>query len=789
MHDAGLPIVPYLARITQTLTEGTGLLLSAAPGAGKTTQVPLAWLGAAPASARAVLVEPRRVAALAAARWLAEACGEPVGEQVGLQMREDLRCSARTRLTVMTPGMLRLALRDGQLWSAQTTLLLDEVHERYMEAEVAMALWRASESSRRPRLALMSATLGADLREAFRELPLLEVPGRNFPLTVRHVPALGREKLPQQVLRALQQLEAQCPADELGRTLVFLPSVRSLEQAREACKGRLRRSVDLLHGRLSLAQQQACLSAETGPEVVLATNLCESALTVPGVRSVVDSGLERRADQQLAGLTRLQTWPAPRFSLVQRAGRAARLGPGTVYKLFAASEEVGRPAAHRPALLRGELLEAQLLCHALGHEAASLAWVAAPPETAWRQGEATLRQMGVLAGEPVTLTAMGRRLLDAPCDLRMAVAVHRLCELGDALVARHLLHYAEVGPEGRELFDLEQLSYEDRCGRRVPAPRRRRIQRFVEGLPEGRQVEDASLARALCLAFPERVAQRRGAGSYLTAQGMQCEAPPETRAAWLIALDGVVLGTQRLRLSAYLELDASWLLEQEALIQSESLHCFDASSGTVREREVLRFLKLELSAESRLASPSSATQRCLAEPLLQKHFAWLAASKEVEPELARLRCAALHGLVGLRSEEDVARSLALAAAEQAVSVEDLKQLGLEGALLQYLGFERLQRLRRLLPFKLQLQGGSWLRVRYRVSGDAVIAAPLQRFWELDPAQLKLADGRLSPVCELLAPNQRPVQVTRDLQSFWSETYPELYRALSRRYPRHHWPAP
>ncbi len=890
-EHASLPIQPHLVEIRQRIHEHGGLVLIAEPGAGKTTQVPHALIfggeAYAPPSlaaqhARGVLVEPRRVAARLTATFLCERLNQQLGECVGLETRDERHVSAQTRLRVMTPGILRYAMTTAAFWEQIDYIILDEVHERYWEGDLVMALWlvRRNEGAPVPALVLMSATLDSAALPTHLGVPSYHVEGRSYPIATRYVPPLGRERSDAHIARALRGELARKPQG----VLVFVPTIRGTEQARYACTFAEEAGyrLEVLHGSLSAQHQRQVVEPRSpGRRVVFATNLAESALTLHGIDTVIDTGLYRAAAEAPSGVTQLKTMPAPRFNLTQRAGRAGRLGPGTAIKLYSQADEAGRPRSAAPALLRSDRLEATLAAAALGWVGEALPWPDPPPPSAWQEARRTLERLGALAVSPAPpqasithaaeftgrapgeseleisskLTAWGAWLRTLPVHPRLARFGADLAALGYGPLAAQLVLALDEGvlvpPAGESLLLLDEALSpwgELELELRLPEARRRRIERSLEcsmrvagaraqALPGPGNASDelhgdddchTAVARAALAAFPERVAALAH-GRYRLAGGgeFKLEAPPSSH---LIVLDGIYIGKHQLKPTVALSVDPIWLLEHETCLEETTHYLFEPQKAGVYLRRSLRFLELELERSERLAEPNAEVAAVLAATLSARNLQDLGPAKHIDAELNRLETAYAAGILAELTNESAAQraiqgadaspsqpahertpsktsveasptaststrgasawrdALALAAARGCVTLADVRALGLRGALLTLVGAATQARLDAELPFRLDLGGHRRFNVSYRPTGKVVIAAPLQAFFGLK-APLTLAGGRIKPVFELLAPNQRPVQVTQDLASFFTTTYPTLYKALSRRYPRHTWPAP
>ncbi|HXP02282.1 MAG TPA: ATP-dependent helicase HrpB, partial [Luteibacter sp.] len=427
------PITPLLPDIVASLAERPRLVLEAPPGAGKTTQVPLALLDAPwLQGGRIVVLEPRRIAARAAAAFMAAQLGEQVGETVGYRIRFESRVGPRTRIEVVTEGILGRMIQDDPTLDGIGAILFDEFHERHLAGDLGAALALDVQASLRPelRLLVMSATLDGERIARWLDAPRLSSPGRSFPVAIVHSPARPQETIEQHLARTVLQALRENPGD----VLAFLPGRREIERAR----GMLEKQGDdldvvALHGELSLAEQQLALGpSDPGVRrVVLATNVAESSVTLPGIRAVVDAGLARepRFDPQ-SGFTRLETVNISQASADQRAGRAGRVAEGTAYRLWPQSRrlEPSRTAEIEQAELSGLALELA------GWGSDDLPWLDAPPAGAMSQARDLLRRLGAL-DDASAITALGRAMLGLGATPRLAAAALRTPPERRALVA------------------------------------------------------------------------------------------------------------------------------------------------------------------------------------------------------------------------------------------------------------------------------------------------------------------------------------------------------------------
>ncbi|MCT0219281.1 ATP-dependent helicase HrpB [Synechococcus sp. CS-1329] len=830
-HGEALPIDPLLPEILQQLPPGGTLLLQAPPGAGKTSRVPLALLqhlGSAKGEGGTILMlEPRRLAAKAAATRLAEAIAEPVGALVGYRVRLEQRVSKATRLEVITDGLFLRRLQDDPALEGVAAVIFDEFHERRSDADLALALLREARPLLNPqlRLLVMSATL--NLQPLSRQLPeavVLSSEGRSHPVELHHQPPREREPLGAQVVRALEDHWLQ-EEDEggAGTALVFLPGQREIRQALRAIEATgwgQRAELHSLHGGLSLEAQGRAIAAGRHPagKVVLTTAIAESSLTIEGVRLVVDSGLSRRSRfDPRTGMDGLITLPASQASAEQRRGRAGRLGPGHCVRLWSPAEQQRRPAYDPPELLDADPLPLVLQLARWGAGLGeSLPWLDPPPQAALRQGLELLKQLGAIDPHGV-LSAHGRAMAQLGLHPRLA---HMLlegqclgnpqlaCELATLLNERDPL--AGEGAGSDLMARLDWLRQDRRDPRRGPLRQLcRQLQQQLQatewpaarsrgaGAEAEKQVEgEAELAAVLLsCAYPERIALARleGQGRFLMRSG---------RGAQLPAHDPLA-GQSILAVAAVDDSGSDGRILLALPLQRQSLERLQAQQGEQRplvswepaERRVRAVVERRLGAlvlERRPWDdpPPAALLAALLDGLRSLGLAALPWSRDSRDLQHRLNLA--HARRGEpwpdRSETALEQELEQWLGDQLLglrSQDDLRQLDLMEGLWSGLAWEHRQELERLLPSQITLPTGRRARLEYG-SGEPVLAVKLQELFGLSEGP-RVLEGDLPVSLHLLSPARRPVQITQDLCGFWRGSYAEVRRELRGRYPRHPWP--
>ena len=811
------PISTLLPQILTTLERGTRLVLEAPPGAGKTTQVPLALLEAPWLEGRKILMlEPRRVAARSAAQFMARQRGEDVGETVGYRIRFENKISARTRIEVVTEGILTRMLQDDPLLEGVGALLFDEFHERHLAADLGLALALDVQSQLREdlRIVVMSATLDGERLAQFLDAPRLSSEGRSFPVTIAHFPARRDEALEPQARRAVEQALAEHPGD----VLVFLPGQREIARVQTALQAVLDSAVQVLplHGELPVDQQSQVLQPDPGGRrrVVLATNVAESSVTLPGVRVVIDAGLARepRYDPN-SGFARLDVVNIAQASADQRAGRAGRVAEGWAWRLWPQSQRL--EAQRRPEIAQVELASLALELAAWGSD--DLRFVDTPPAGALAAARELLQRLAALS-DSGTLTPLGRRMLTLgthprlaamlmaaaggveqalACDLAALVeARDPLRQGGDALAARW--RALAAFRQGRVPHDANRggLAAIDAASKQW----RRRLR--CEAAPPA-SVEAHQLGDLLAHAFPDRIAARHPTDPlrYLLANGRSARLfdPSDLRGEpWLVAVELRYEARDALLLRAA-PVDENRLRRDFAdRFKQEDVVRWDAEKRALVARRETRFDRIVLDSRSAgRVDPAHAAQA-------------------LTDAVAELGLDALPWTEGLRQWQ--ARALAVRAWMPALELPDVSDAALLATLPTWLtpafnGRTRLDALdesslgealksplpwaqRQLIdrhaPVRITVPSGMERPIHYTLDADGVtpqapvLAVKLQELFGLSDTP-RIADGRIPLTLHLLSPGGRPLQVTQDLRNFWANTYAEVKKEMKGRYPRHPWP--
>ncbi|MFK2905855.1 ATP-dependent helicase HrpB [Dyella ginsengisoli] len=813
------PITPLLPGIRDALAAHPRLVLEAPPGAGKTTQVPLALLDAPWLEGRKILMlEPRRIAARAAAQFMAQQLGETVGQTVGYSIRFESRTSAATRIEVVTEGILTRLIQDDPELSGIGAIVFDEFHERHLAGDLGAALALDVQATLRPelRLLVMSATLDGERIAQWLDAPRISSPGRSFPVRIEYPPARAQESVEHHVARIARQ----ALAENDGDVLVFLPGRREIARAQTVLATTLDEQVELmpLHGELGLAEQQLALApAEPGTRrVVLATNVAESSVTLPGVRAVIDTGLARepRFDPN-SGFTRLETVTISQASADQRAGRAGRVAAGTAYRLWPQSKRL--EPSRTAEIAQAELSALALELAAWGITAASAAglpWLDPPPAGALAQGRELLALLGALDGDG-RITALGRRMLQLGASPRLAAAALRAPSERLALVADLLALMDARSPLRGELARSDDFRArvgalhvwrDRRGGGRAEADvgalaaieqaakgwrRRLDVRTAASGVPDSHAVGDL-----LAHAFPDRIAFRDASQPlrYTLANGRGARLHEQTvllGEPWLVALDLRHEARDSLILAAA-PLDPRQLERDfPAAFARERVLRWNEARAAVEAFEEQRFGAIVLERRSVPVQPADALPALLAAVRSRglEALPWSESARRL-----RARIQALRQWMPELDLPDVDDAHLLATLEQWLAphlegkrgLDALAGESLSQALAAMLDYEQRRTLDAQAPDQLVVPSGQSRRLEYAPGEPPVLAVKLQELFGLADTP-RVGGGRVPVTLHLLSPAGRPIQVTQDLKGFWERTYPEVKKELKGRYPRHPWP--
>jgi ATP-dependent helicase HrpB len=819
-----LPIDEVLPALREALATRHEAVLEAPPGAGKTTRVPLALLNETWLAGQTILMlEPRRLAARAAAERLASELGEKVGETVGYRIRLDSKVGPKTRIEVVTEGILTRRLQDDPALEGVGLLIFDEFHERSLDADLALALSLNGRELFRDdqplKILLMSATLeGERLAGLLDDAPILRSEGRMYPVAMRW----GRPFQPGEFIEPrLVQTILEALNDETGSILVFLPGQAEIRRVHQQLADALGDSPQVLlcplHGELDLNAQRAAIDpAPTGKrKVVLATNIAETSLTIDGVRVVIDAGLARvpRFDPG-SGMTRLDTQRISKASATQRAGRAGRLEPGVCYRLWSQDQHEQLAAYASAEILSADLAGLALQLGRWGVTPGQLVWLDVPPAAAYAQAQDLLDRLGALDGE--ALTRHGQAMAELPAHPRIAHLLLRgqalgladmACDVAALLGERDILRGAGADLHSR----LVLLSGEERAARGAQGgvQRARQLARQYRGYLRGKASEPVSdpdhprwLGALLALAYPDRVAQQRrtGGAEYRLANGraaLFAEADSLMKQAWLVIADlGSRQGQREERIYLATDFDPalfdSVLAEQVRVVDQLD---WDEREGVLRAERQRKVGELILSREPLTGLDESARSQALVNLVRRKGLELLPWTPELRQWQARVALLRQLDMAGKGESEwpDVSDAALLKALEhwlmpylgKVSRLSHFANLDLSSIVHNLLPWPLPQRLDELAPHHLSVPSGSSIRLDYSEQ-PPILAVRLQELFGLAETP-RIAGGRQVVKLHLLSPARRPVQVTQDLANFWRSTYAEVKKDLKGRYPKHYWP--
>ncbi|PLY04479.1 MAG: ATP-dependent helicase HrpB [Desulfuromonas sp.] len=801
-----LQIDAALETLALTLQEHTTTLFIAPPGEGKTTRAPLRLLQAPWLKGKRILMlEPRRLAAVNAAEYMARQLGERPGEQVGYTIRYARKVSSKTRIEVLTEGVLARRLQQDPELHGVGLVIFDEFHERSLQSDLALALCRDSQQGLRDdlRLLVMSATLDAqDLARRLDDCPVVSVSGKRFPVEVHYAPAETGAGLEESAAREVRKALQACEGD----LLVFLPGAREIERCKALLGNLDQVEVRTLYGDLPFARQQQAILPGPCRRVVLTTNIAETSLTIEGVAGVIDCGYERRPRfHPGSGLSILETVRISQQSAEQRAGRAGRLGPGRCWRLWSEGTHGSLLPVSPPEILRADLSDVAMELAGWGVEdPARMLWLDPPPEGGFHAARELLNLLGAL-NEAGGLSTIGNQMLSLPAHPRLArllVEAKRIgaTDEGSVLVAM-LSENETLRGAGRRHQDLLERYREVVSAKRGEWPRTQRAIRYwrdLIGLPlqEEAAAVGHNVARLLAVAYPDRIAVRRDNSKtgYVLSSGRGCrldEGSCLMGERLMVAPEISEYGQEQGVVRWGCPLDERLLHDGlERLLREQRLVTYEPRTQKVEAWQTLNLLRVPLekqrvsvTAEERGLGWCDAVSKMGLDglnwsrrsqqlharmQLLERLFPdqWPHCSPDwLVANLAQWLLPYLQGLPDLRS---------------------LRQLDPGDALLNLLQGRQFRQLDALVPERYPVASGSKIQIDYCVGEFPVLAVKLQELFGCQETPL-IADGRQPLMLHLLSPAGRPVQMTTDLRHFWRDVYPEVRKELRGRYPKHPWP--
>ncbi len=823
-----LPIDPYLPALVEDVRTHGGVVLVAEPGAGKTTRLPRALLDAGLAESGEILVvEPRRIAARMAAARVSDELGERVGTRVGYRVRFDQKVSQKTRLTFVTEGILARRLDADPRLEGVSVIVFDELHERHLQTDVALARARSVRARERPELAIvaMSATLEAEPVARFLDAPTRAVEGRTFPIEIRFADRPDERPLERRVRAAVVRLlEERVDGD----ILTFVPGAAEIRRCGVELEGPARAfGVDVvpLHGDLPAEAQDRAVRPGPRPKIILATNVAETSLTIEGVVAVVDSGLARIArTSPWTGLSTLDVAPISRASAAQRAGRAGRTRPGICVRLYTRADHDARPARDRPEIERADLCETVLSLRAAGEDPRTFPFLSPPPSAALDAAERLLERLGAI--DVRGPTELGRTMLELPLHPRLSRLVLMAAASGHAhsgaLVAA-LIGERDIRQSARARFDerratndevaasdlisrlddLEALGSEaspsvvraaglDARAVRAVYQSARQIEKALPEVPRTTESydEEEALLTATLAAFPDRVARRRNKGQpeLILAGGGSARLDVESavkEAELLVAVDAETRQSNVLvRRASAVTIEQLMTLFFDRIEDVREVS-FDAARGRVVAHQELRYEGLVL--ERTPCEPSTEdAARVLCDAAMSAGLGRFCDAQALDSLTRRLRFARRFDPTLPDLDDVTVHGVLERLCEGRRSFAELADAGLLEYVRADLGARALAALETLAPETIALPGRRRVPIHYEDDRPPWIESRMQDFFGAREGP-RIAAGREPLVLHLLAPNKRAVQVTTDLAGFWTRHYPTIRKELMRRYPRHAWP--
>ncbi|MGL5838438.1 MAG: ATP-dependent helicase HrpB [Sphingorhabdus sp.] len=815
-----LPVEAVLTQLKAALAASPNAVLIAPPGAGKTTMVASALLDEPWCDGQIVLLSPRRLAARAAAERIAELLEQPVGGLVGYATRMDSKQSAATRILVLTEGIFRNRIQDDPELPGVSAVLFDEVHERNLDSDFGLALALDVQGGLRPdlRLLAMSATLDGARFAQLMAAPVIESEGRSHPLTLRHIGRKAEARIEDEMAGAVRRALAE---EKEGDVLAFLPGFAEIERTAERLMG-IAAAIHHLHGSLDPAEQRAAIRKGQGRKVILATSIAETSLTIDGVRIVIDSGLARRARyDRAAGSTRLVTERASQAAVTQRAGRAARQGPGVAYRLWEEAATAGMPPFDPPEILEADLSPLLLDCALWGvGDPASLNWLDPPPKAALDEARGRLQELDAIddAGRP---TVHGRAIAKLPLPPRLAHMLVATAERGfGQLAADVAVLLSERGLGGNDV-DLERRleRWHGEHGQRAEAARglARRLSAFAspssleEGMgvvklvrarrpseragaisppPQTPPLKRRGLSLALALAFPDRLARRRDASgeNWLSVGGRGYRLDPThplAREEWLTVADiqGMASGARILSAAAIDLADIEALYGDRIVSGAHAI--FDPASGAVRTESGRRLGAITLSKGQDAKADPQAVEAALLEGVRQYGLDLLPWPQNAK----HLRERATWAGVDRLSDERLLAALGIWLAPVLPGKRRLAEIdpgALHGALVGLIGWDGQQAIERLAPPHFTSPAGTTHAIDYDAPAGPTVELRVQALFGL-AEHPTIGPNHTPLILSLTSPAGRPIQTTRDLPGFWRGSWADVAKEMRGRYPKHNWP--
>jgi len=805
---ADLPVSEIIPELRQSLSEKNTLVLTAPPGAGKSTVLPLAllhepWLN----GKKILMLEPRRIAARAVASRMAEILNQEVGQTIGYRIRFENRISAQTRIEVLTEGILTRMLQSDNSLDEVGLVIFDEFHERSIHADLALALCREAQQILRPdlRILVMSATLDTDELPDLLEAQVVRSEGRAYPVEIVHSHDADSRMLPEFVARQA----IWCLREHKGDLLAFLPGEAEIRKCQSLLEDAGANAIiHPLFGQLPPNQQKAAILPDRAGrrKIVLASSIAETSLTIEGVNTVIDSGYTRKqVFDPASGLSRLLTVQVTVDAADQRAGRAGRTGPGICYRLWSKATHERLTPRRVPEILEADLCPLVLELAAWGiTRPEDLSWVSPPPTVGFQLGRQLLAELQALENEQIT--PQGREMLRLACHPRIAHMLVKAETSGQKALACDLAALLEErDPLGRDSgvdmnLRIEKLRKlrKERTGMQgrwlTIAKSSESFARMLGISPDNSSVAPEETGLLLAFAYPERIASAKPGNNarFQLSNGRMAMMSHEdslSSSPWLaIAHLDMRDGMGKIFLAA--PLNPADLADQVSTAQRIE---WDTRKGGLQAFNEWRLNGLVLQAKAMSDPDPVRVQEVLIQALRKEGLHLLNWDEEVKNFQNRIQCLKRWNVQESWPDVDTPSLLAhpeLWFQADYLSIkkpEDFFRVPLLGLLEQWLGWDALQDLNRKAPTRISVPSGSGLPVLYSSTGDApVVAVRIQELFGLAETP-RINEGKTPVLLHLLSPGYKPVQVTADLKSFWNNAYFEVKKELKRRYPRHSWP--
>lgn len=803
---SNLPIDEIIDDLLQALNFSDQILLQAPPGAGKSTRLPLRLLEQDLFDGKIILLEPRRLAAKNIARFLAQQCQEKIGETIGFRMRGETCVSDKTRIEVITEGVLSHIIQQDPLLTGIDLIIFDEFHERSLQSDLALALTLDVQSALRPslKLILMSATLdNQSISTLLPDAKVFTSQGRSFAVKVHYQPFAHKRnhyakyELDKAVIKAIHFLIEQGP----DSILVFLPQIADIKRILTALAATLDDDILLypLHGQLPICHQQNAMTPApfAKRKIVLATNIAETSLTIEGISFVVDSGFERVARfNPKTGLTKLETAQISCSSAIQRAGRAGRLSEGICVRLYSEeSFKQMRPTAE-PQILNSDLSQLALNIIQWGCQTSDLKWLDMPQAGHWQQALSLLNRLDILDNSH-QLTLMGRGVAAQGIDVRLGTMLHfaRSFSQSSFSLACWFCAWIELSLKSKEI-DLQERLIEAIGNNALCRQRAKQLaKRYDCQLQE--QIDWSHLAILAALAWPDRIAKNRGhGGRFLLANGHGALLDINSSLAssdYLVAIDLMHLSQGDSQIFCACSLDI-YLLEQcrPNLFFERDWVDWNEQKGLLEAQRQKCLGELVISWVWITKIDQSMKIQALLKAIKRQKLACLELSDKAQSLLIRAQYATQLGL-----------SLSIPAMDEQTLLDDLenwlapfmhgctrltclKKIDMYRALEAKIGWDIVTKLNQLLPETYQVGSGARYKIRYQLGAKPILSLRIQEMYGQAESP-SIADGQVILLLELLSPALRPIQITQDLSGFWQGSYKEVQKEMKGRYPKHVWP--